>query len=144
VPDDNPFGTLITNANQGAFYSWYLGFTGASPAHQLTTITGSGSSTISLPVPSTLKLEPMISLALGGRITSAIIWQWGQYLGDGNISYSSLPTRWGQLKGLIFIASEVILNPEANKKYSKDSMIFPAHTPLTFWTMFVNYQRATE
>jgi hypothetical protein len=52
VPDNmNLFGTLITNADQGAFYSWDLGFNGASPAHQLTTIIGSSASTISLPVP---------------------------------------------------------------------------------------------
>jgi len=59
VPDStNQFGTLITNADQGAFYSWDLGFNGASPAHQLTTITGSGSSTISLPVPGSF--QPML------------------------------------------------------------------------------------
>jgi hypothetical protein len=51
VPDStNQFGTLITNAGQGAFYSWDLGFNGA-PAHQLTAITGSSSSTVSLPIP---------------------------------------------------------------------------------------------
>jgi hypothetical protein len=59
VPDNmNLFGTLITNADQGAFYSWDLGFNGASPAHQLTTIIGSSASTISLPVPGTL--SPML------------------------------------------------------------------------------------
>jgi hypothetical protein len=63
VPDSNPFGALITNADQGAFYSWDLGFNGASPAHQFTTITGSSSSTISLPVPGTL--TPMLQGADG-------------------------------------------------------------------------------
>jgi hypothetical protein len=59
IPDStNQFGTLITNADQGAFYSWDLGFNGASPAHQLTTINGSGSSTISLPVPGSF--QPML------------------------------------------------------------------------------------
>ncbi|MGB8130242.1 MAG: IPT/TIG domain-containing protein [Candidatus Angelobacter sp.] len=51
-------GTLITNADQGAYYSWELGFNGASPAHQLTTISGASASTISLPVPGTL--NPML------------------------------------------------------------------------------------
>jgi hypothetical protein len=59
VPDSvTLFGTLITNADQGAFYSWDLGFNGASPAHQLTTIIGSSVSTISLPVPGSL--QPML------------------------------------------------------------------------------------
>jgi hypothetical protein len=51
-------GTLITNADQGVFYSWDLGFNGASPAHQLTTIIGSSASTISLPVPGSF--QPML------------------------------------------------------------------------------------
>jgi IPT/TIG domain-containing protein len=51
-------GTLITNADQGVFYSWDLDLNGASPAHQLTTISGSSVSTISLPVPDSF--EPIL------------------------------------------------------------------------------------
>jgi len=52
-------GTLITNADQGVFFSWDLDFeNGSSPAHQLTTIIGSSASTISLPVPGSF--QPML------------------------------------------------------------------------------------
>jgi hypothetical protein len=58
---------LITNADQGVLYSWDLGFNGASPAHQLTTITaGSLGSQIALAAPGSV--QPVLQQEDGSLI----------------------------------------------------------------------------
>jgi hypothetical protein len=61
------FNQPITNADQGVLYSWSLGFNGAQPLQQLTTIAaGGGSSTVSSPVQD--PLQPVLQLADGSYV----------------------------------------------------------------------------